>query len=87
MLEITKNIFKKSSIGTIIFFILNASFIAGLFIAAGFEFLIAIFIIYVVSIIIAFSSFGEWVLCIMAGARKMTRVDMRIRMIPLLEMV
>ena len=82
-----RKIFKKSNIGTIIFFILNASLIVSLFWAAGFESLLVIFIIYMVSIIIAFSSFGERVLCLMAGARKMTRVDMRIRMIPLLEIV
>ena len=86
-LDIAKNIFKKSSIGTIIFFILNAGLIVGLFAATGFEYLIAILIIYVLSILIAFSPFGEWVLCLMAGARKMTRVDMKIRMIPLLEIV
>jgi heat shock protein HtpX len=85
--DIAKNIFKKSSIGTIIFFILNAGLIVGFFAAAGFEYLIAIFIIYVLSVMIAFSPFGEWVLCLMAGARKMTRVDMKIRMIPLLEIV
>ena len=86
-LDIAKNIFKKSSIGTIIFFILNAAIIVGLFATAGFQSMIAIFIIYTVSILIAFSPFGEWVLCIMTGARKMTRVDMKIRMIPLLELV
>ncbi|MCL2399785.1 MAG: M48 family metalloprotease [Defluviitaleaceae bacterium] len=85
--DIIKNIFKKSSIGTIIFFILNASIILGIFVAAGFEYLLIIFGIYVLSIIIAFSSFGEWMLCLMVGARKMTRVDMKIRMIPLLEIV
>jgi len=85
--DITKNIFKKSSIGTIIFFILNAALIVGLFAAAGFEYLLIVFVIYIISIFIAFSRFGEWVLCLMAGARKMTRVDMKIRMIPLLEIV
>jgi len=86
-LDIAKNIFKKSSIGTIIFFALNAAFIAGLFTIAGFQSLFTILIIYIVSIILAFSSFGEWVLCIMAGARKRTRVDMKIRMVPLVELV
>jgi len=86
-LDIAKNIFKKSSIGTIIFFLINAAFIVGLFAVSGFENLILVLIIYILSIIIAFSSFGEWLLCLMAGAKKMTRIDMRIRMIPLLEIV
>ena len=86
-LDIAKNIFKKSSIGTIIFFILNVAFIVGLFAASGFENLIVVLIIYILSIIIAFSPFGEWLLCLMAGARKMSRVDMKIRMVPLLEIV
>ena len=88
-LDIAKNVFKKSSIGTIIFFIINAAIIAGIFIAAGsgYQALITVLIIYIASLIIAFSPFGEWMLCIMAGAKKMTRVDMKIRMIPLLELV
>jgi heat shock protein HtpX len=43
--------------------------------------------IYILSVIIAFSPVGEWMLCLMVGARKMARVDMKIRMIPLLEVV
>ena len=85
--DIANNIFKKATIGTIIFFVLNMLVIVGFFAAAGFQSLITIFIIYIVSIAVAFSSFGEWILCLMAGARKMTRVDMKIRMIPLLELV
>jgi len=87
MLDIFKNIFKKSTLGTIIFFCLNAFVIGGFLFAAGVHSIYAILIIYAVSICIAFSSFGEWMLCLMAGARKMTRVDMKIRMIPLLEVV
>jgi len=86
-LDIVKNIFKKSSIGTIIFFLLNAAVVVGLFAVAGFHSLLTIIIIYIISAFVAFSPFGEWILCLMAGARKMTRVDMRIRMIPLLEIV
>ena len=86
-MDVVKNIFSKSSIGVIIFFALNAAVILGLFAAAGFQFLPAILVIYVVSVFIAFSSFGEWLLRLMSGAKKMTRVDMKIRMIPLLEVV
>ena len=85
--DVAKNIFKKSSVGTIIFFVLNALVIVGLFAASGFQSLLATFVIYIVSVVIALSSFGEWILCFMTGARKMTRADMKIRMIPLLELV
>ena len=84
---IAKIIFNKSNVGTIIFFTLNAALIIGFFAAIGFQSLIMIFFIYIASVIIAFSPFGEWILCMMAGARKMTRVDMKIRLIPLLELV
>jgi len=86
-MDIAKNILKKSSIGTIIFFALNAALIVGLFAAAGFESLLVIIVLYITSVLISFSRFGEWVLCVMAGAKKMTRIDMKIRMIPLLELV
>jgi heat shock protein HtpX len=76
-----------SILGTIIFFILNASLVTLILASANFEFLPVVLIIYVISVIIAFSPLGEWVLCVMVGARKMTRVDMRIRIIPLLELV
>ena len=87
MLDIIKNIFKKSTIGTIIFFCLNAMVIGMFLFAGGVYSVPMILIIYIVSVAIAFSRVGEWMLCLMAGARKMTRVDMRIRMIPLLELV
>ena len=87
ILDIAKNIFRQSSIGTIIFFILNASVIIGLFAHDGYESLLIVLVIYILSVIIAFSTLGEWILCLMAGARKMTRTDMKIRMIPLLEVI
>ena len=86
-MDIAKNIFRQSSIGTIIFFILNASVIIGLFAHDGYESLLIVLVIYILSVIIAFSPLGEWILCLMAGARKMTRTDMKIRMIPLLEVI
>ena len=85
--EILRNIFKSSSIGTIIFFVLNAVIIVGIFGASDYEVILSVLGLYVVSIIVAFSPVGEWILCLMVGARKMTRVDMKIRMIPLLEII
>jgi heat shock protein HtpX len=82
-----RNIFKKSNIGTIIFFLLNATIIIGLFALGGVSSLLIGAALYMLSILLAFSGFGDWVLCVMAGAKKMTRTDMKIRMRPLLEIV
>ena len=86
-MDTLKNIFKQSSIGTIIFFALNALVIVGLFAGGGPEPLLAVLVLYVVSVIVAFTPFGEWVLCLMVGAREMKRLDMRNRMVPLLNEV
>jgi heat shock protein HtpX len=82
-----KSIFTKANIGTFIFFILNAILIAGLFSIGGSGQLLAGLALYVVSVLISLSRFGEWMLCVMAGARKMTRADMKVRIVPLLEPV
>jgi heat shock protein HtpX len=86
-LHTVKNIFKKSNIGTIIFFILNAMFVMMLFSGGGRDALITVFFLYVASILLAFSPFGEWMLCFFAGAKKMVRADMQARMNPLLDTV
>jgi heat shock protein HtpX len=85
--NLAKSLFKKSNIGTVIFFILNAALIVGLFAIGGVYSLIIGAVLYIISVLLALSPFGEWMLCIMAGARKMTRVDMKVRMRPLLEIV
>ena len=82
-----KNIFKKSNIGTLIFFLLNASLLMMLFSGGGRDTLIVVFFVYVASILLAFSPFGEWMLCFFVGAKKMVRADMQARMIPLLDTV
>jgi heat shock protein HtpX len=87
ILDIANSIFRKSNLGTVTFFALNALIISLPFIEAGYQSILVILAIYATSILVAFSSIGEWVLCLLVGARRMTRVDMRIRMIPLLEMV
>jgi heat shock protein HtpX len=86
-MDTLKHIFRKSSIGTIIFFVLNALIIVGLFSGAGHEPLLIVLVLYVVSVTIALSPVGEWVLCLLVGARRMTRVDMKNRMRPLLDTV
>jgi len=82
-----KNIFKRSNIGTFIFFILNAAFIMMIFSGGGRDTLITVFFVYIASILLAYSPFGEWMLCFFVGAKKMVRADMQKRMIPLLDTV
>jgi len=82
-----KSVFNKSNIGTIIFFLLNGTLIVALFALGGVYSLIVGLVLYILSVFLAFTRFGDWVLCVMAGARKMTRADMKVRMRPLLEIV
>jgi len=84
---LVKSIFRKSNIGTIVFFLLNALLIVGLFSFGGVHTLIIGAVLYILSVALAFSPFGDWILCVMAGARKMKRADMKVRMRPLLEVV
>ena len=86
-MALVKSIFRKSNIGTIIFFLLNGAIIVGLFALGGMHSLIIGVVLYIISVLLAFTRFGDWILCVMTGARKMTRADMKIRMRPLLEIV
>ena len=49
--------------------------------------MIFIGIVYLISIVITLSPFGEWILSFIAGARKMRRIDMRNKMLPLIQRV
>lgn len=82
-------VFRLSNIGTFIFFALNLSVIIGLLYPysitpAGGMILLAV---YVITVAIGFSPVGEWALCIFASARDIKRRDMKIKLIPLLEIV
>ena len=87
LFSVIKNFFKTSNFGTIIFFLLNAAMIVGLFSAGGEQAMVEIFVIYLISIVIALSPIGEGVLAMMSGARKMSRIDMRNRMVPIVQRV
>ena len=82
-------VFKRSNIGTMIFFILNFLLILAVFYpysttTQG----VAVFLVfYILSILLSLSPLGEWTLSVFAGAKEMKRKDMQIRMIPLLEVV
>lgn len=85
--SVLKNIFKTSSIGTVIFFLLNAGLIIALFSAGGAGAVHRIVILYLISIVVALSPIGEWFLSLVAGARQMRRIDMRNRIVPTVERV
>lgn len=87
VISVFKNLFKKNNIGTFIFFILNAGFIFSIYASAGPEVLSFIAILYVVSVCIALSPIGESFLATVSGARKMKRIDMRNRILPLVQKI
>ena len=87
LFNLVRRLFRPSNIGTLIFFLLNAGVLYLIFSASGQESLTLVCVLYLVSILLAFSSFGEWVLSIVVGARRMRRVDMRNRVVPILERV
>ncbi len=82
-------IFRLSNLGTLIFFVLNISLIIALFCPYGisFETVIPLVLCYVTTVLLSLSPFGEWLLALLAGAREIKRKDIKIRLIPLLEIV
>lgn len=88
-METLKTFFRISNIGTFAFFALNLFLILALF-TGGFCFLQGVpFIVagYFITVFAALSPAGEWFLAFMAGAKEMKRLDWKIRMVPLLEVV
>ena len=88
-MDLIDKIFRISNIGTILFCVLNFILIIGFF-TAGFQdftYIEWIFIAYIFGIIISLSPIGEAILVLLANGRKMKRADMKIRIIPLLEIV
>ena len=79
------NIFRAANIGTILFFIFNFMILVCMFSSAGAAGIPVIILIYVISLVLAFSPPGQSVLCLMNGARKMKRQDMRDRVLPIVE--
>lgn len=82
-------IFRISNLGTLIFFLLNIGLILALFCPYGitFEVAVPLVVCYIVTVIISLSPIGEWTLATLAGAKEIKRKDIKIRLIPLLEIV
>lgn len=82
-------IFRISNLGTLIFFFLNIELILALFCPYGitFEAAAPLVVCYIVTVLISLSPIGEWTLAALAGAKEIKRKDIKIRLIPLLEIV
>lgn len=82
-------IFRISNLGTLIFFLLNIGLILPLFCPNGvtFEAAAPLVVCYIVTVLISLSPIGEWSLAVFAGAKEIKRKDIKIRLIPLLEIV
>lgn len=77
------------NLGTVIFFVLNVMLLLFIFCpyAITYESAMPILMTYIITVIISLSPVGEWALTVMAGAREIKRKDIKIRLIPLLEVV
>ena len=62
-------------------------FILIIFAEGGRNTLLVVFAIYIASVLLSFSPFGEWILCFFAGAKKITRVDIQNRILPFINTV
>lgn len=82
-------IFRISNLGTLIFFLLNISLILALFYpySLTLETTLPLVGCYLATVLISLSPVGEWTLAAMSGAREIKRKDIKIRLIPLLEIV
>lgn len=82
-------IFRLSNLGTLIFFLLNIGLILALFCPydVTFEAVAPLVVCYIVTVLISLSPIGEWTLAALAGAKEIKRKDIKIRLIPLLEIV
>lgn len=82
-------IFRISNLGTLIFFLLNMGLILVVFSPYGItvESAVSVMTVYLLTVLISLSPIGEWLLAAFAGAREIKRKDIKIRLIPLLEIV
>lgn len=80
-----RKIFQVSNLGTAIFFILNIVLIYSVFGKSGES--IYLIALYFIIITISLSPIGEWFLCVVVGAEDIKRIDTKIHVIPLIEVV
>lgn len=78
-----------SNLGILIFSLLNICLLLCLFCPYGlsWESVLPVVGLYLFSVLTSLSPIGEWVLGMLAGAREISRKDIKIRLVPLLEIV
>ena len=82
-------IVRLSNLGTLIFFLLNFGLLFGAFFTDinNWQSAVGIVVFYLLTVAISLSPVGEFLLAALAGARRIKRRDIKIRLIPLLEVV
>lgn len=82
-------VIRISNLGTLIFFLLNLSLLYFIFFPYGLTAPSAVILVicYIASVLLSLSPVGEWILAVFAGAKEIKRKDIKIRLIPLLEIV
>lgn len=82
-------IFRISNLGTLIFFLLNIGLILALFCPYGVtpDAAVPLVVCYFATVLKSLSPLGEWFLASLGGAREIKQKDIKIRLIPLLEIV
>ena len=82
-----RSLFRVSNIGVIVFFILNFMMLVSVFGSGGSESLMNILGLYAISLVVAFLPIGTRMMCLLNGARPMTRLDMRRKILPIVSEV
>ncbi len=88
-MSLGNKIFRYQNIGIFLFLILNLSLILYIF-TNNFtenEMLLYIILIYLFSLALSLSPIGEWFICLLIGAKPIKRKDMKLKIVPLLEVV
>lgn len=82
-------IVRIQNLGTLIFFIMNMGIVLLMFCPDGItgENALYVSLMYILTVLISLSPIGEMVLAALAGAQEIKRKDIKIRLIPLLEIV
>ncbi len=82
-------IFRIQNFGTLIFFLLNIGLILAIFCPDGItlENVSPLMMCYICTVLVSISPIGEWMLATFAGAREIKRKDIKIKIIPLMEIV
>ncbi len=86
---IIKRLFRYQNLGIFLFLFLNLMLILYLF-TNGFteqEMILYIILVYLFFIVLSLSPVGEWFMCLMIGAKEIKRKDMKLKIVPLLEVV